>query len=225
MSANRKKLKEAEDDLLYRLSTATGSLLDTNFDGIWNNNEYLYSTSQSPNQIIVNYDTNTDGIVDGADDSTVQIPLADEEFEIYAEYGLEISAVPSAVLEAEEAFSATITRGGATDQDLLVFLQASHTDRVSLPETVLIPAGASSADFTVELIDNSLPYDAFTMTVTASAERFRASQVVLDVVDDVLPSLDVGIDLTSYDANGLDSSCGSNMGGWRAEAPTQRVGY
>ena len=28
MSANRKKLKEAEDDLLHRLATAKGSLLD-----------------------------------------------------------------------------------------------------------------------------------------------------------------------------------------------------
>ncbi|MDG2206889.1 MAG: hypothetical protein P8K78_03200, partial [Pirellulales bacterium] len=171
----------------------------------YSNLGYYFSITVDPNYLF-----GIDGfqVVDGADDSTVQIPLADEEFEIYAEYGLEISAVPSVVLEAEGTLSATITRGGATDQDLLVSLQTSHTDRVSLPETVLIPAGASSANFAVELIDNSLPYDAFTMTVTASAERFRDSQVVLDVVDDDLPSLDVGIELTSYDANGLDFSSG-----------------
>jgi len=40
------------------------TFLDTNFNGEWDNNEYLYSTSQSPNQIILNYDTNGDNIVD-----------------------------------------------------------------------------------------------------------------------------------------------------------------
>ncbi len=35
--------------------------------GEWDNGEYLYSTSQSPNQIIVNYDTNGDGMVDDSD--------------------------------------------------------------------------------------------------------------------------------------------------------------
>ena len=43
--------------------------LDSNLDGLWNNNEYLYSTSLSPNQIIVNYDTNGDGFVDESDDT------------------------------------------------------------------------------------------------------------------------------------------------------------
>ncbi len=46
--------------------------IDSNFDGIWNGNEFLYSTSQSPNQIILNYDTDGDGDVD-ADDSEPEI--------------------------------------------------------------------------------------------------------------------------------------------------------
>lgn len=44
--------------------------LDSDPDGLmgeWDNGEYLYSTSQSPNQIIVNYDTNGDGMVDDSD--------------------------------------------------------------------------------------------------------------------------------------------------------------
>ncbi len=51
--------------------------LDTNLDGLWSDNEYLYSTSQSPNQIIVNYDSNGDGQVDINDTPTI---LSDIEY-------------------------------------------------------------------------------------------------------------------------------------------------
>tara|TARA_B100000614_G_scaffold262628_1_gene297196 strand:+ start:1941 stop:4679 length:2739 start_codon:yes stop_codon:yes gene_type:complete len=52
--------------------------IDFNLNGIWDNSEYLYSTSQSPNQIIINHDTNFDGIVDDTDGEPVI--LSDIEF-------------------------------------------------------------------------------------------------------------------------------------------------
>ena len=165
-----------------------------------------------------NYLSGVDGfqVVDGADDSTVAIPLADEAFEIYAEYGLEISAVPSAVSEAAGTMIATITRGGAAAEDLLVVLESDEPSRATVPQTVLIPAGSSSAEFTIDLIDNSLPYDAYSLGISASADYLRSTQVTMDIVDDDLPLLDVGMELAWYDSNGTESSSGYLLAGTTA---------
>ena len=47
-----------DDDEIYQ---------DFNFNGIWDEGEPLYKSSDTPNQLIVNYDTNGDGIVDESD--------------------------------------------------------------------------------------------------------------------------------------------------------------
>ena len=60
-------------------------------------------------------------------------------------------------------------------EDLLVMLQCdASASRVTLPESVLIPAGSSTAEFSIDLIDNALPYDALSVAMTATADHFRA---------------------------------------------------
>ena len=174
---------------------------------------YYFSITVEPNYLF-----GVDGfqVIDGADDSTVAIPLADEAFEIYAEYGLQISDVPSVVSEAAGTMIVTITRGGAIDEDLLVDLQNDDLSRATVPQTVLIPAGSSSAEFTIDLIDNSLPHDAHSLGISASANHLRSAQVTVDIVDDDSPLLDVVIELALYDSNGIESSSGYLVAGTTA---------
>ena len=52
---------------------------DLNTNGSWDTGEPLYSISSSPNQIIVNYDTNGDGLVDETDGPPQALPEIDPD--------------------------------------------------------------------------------------------------------------------------------------------------
>ncbi|MEC7501847.1 MAG: right-handed parallel beta-helix repeat-containing protein, partial [Planctomycetota bacterium] len=165
-----------------------------------------------------NYLFGIDGfdVINGTDGSRISIPLTDQPWEIYEEYGLEISAVPNVIAENSASLTATITRGGAVTEDLLVQLQCSADSRVQVPQSVLIPAGSQSAEFTVDLIDNTLPYDAESIVLTASADHYRSAESSFDLIDDDLPLLDVGIDAVLYDFSGMESSSGYLLSGTTA---------
>tara|TARA_Y100001933_G_scaffold123841_1_gene123720 strand:- start:11920 stop:16299 length:4380 start_codon:yes stop_codon:yes gene_type:complete len=165
-----------------------------------------------------NYLFGIDGfdVINGSDGSRVSIPLANQSWKIYEEYGLEIAAVPEVVAENSGSLSATITRGGAISEDLLVQLQCSAASRVQVPASVLIPAGSSTAEFPISLIDNTLPYDAQSIVLTATADHYRTAESAFEMVDDDLPLLDVGMQVSLRDFSGVESSSGNLLTGTTA---------
>ncbi|HLP09524.1 MAG TPA: hypothetical protein VK178_15275, partial [Opitutaceae bacterium] len=90
-------------------------------------------------------------------------------------------------------FSLTLTEGGSGDlsvsipgilqQDLQVGLAASDAAVVSVPTTVVIPAGSTSASVAVTALDNTLKDGTRTPTITATAPSFAAATSAITVRD------------------------------------------
>ena len=72
----------------------------------------------------------------------------------------------------------TVTRNSPTDQDLTVYLMSSDTTRATVPATVIIPAGQTSATFTVTNLDQFANDGApHTVTIVAAAQTYQGLEV------------------------------------------------
>lgn len=90
------------------------------------------------------------------------------------------------------ATTATVSRNTATNAALLVNLSSSDTTEATVPPTVTIPAGAVSATFPVNTVqDNEVDGDQ-TVTLQAVAAGFSPGEDTLVVSDRDLPDLVVG---------------------------------
>ena len=87
------------------------------------------------------------------------------------------------------ATTATVTRNTETNDSLLVTLTSSLTNAAVVPDTVLIPAGATSAVFSVASINDGVSHGNQNVTLTASATNFTSGSDVLTVSDVNLPDL------------------------------------
>ncbi|MFN7805735.1 MAG: cadherin domain-containing protein, partial [Planctomycetaceae bacterium] len=68
-----------------------------------------------------------------------------------------------------ESATVTVTREVVTDQPLLVSLAGSSSSQISLPASVVIPAGEASATFTLTALDDIVPEPQLNVSVVASA--------------------------------------------------------
>ena len=97
---------------------------------------------------------------------------------------------------------ATVTRNTVANEALTVRLQASDTSVVNLPDSVIIPAGATSTKFEVSAVDNAAlsGNQAVTLTATPTDVETNAplptgtATASLEVLDDESPSLGLSID-------------------------------
>ncbi|MEC8338793.1 MAG: zinc-dependent metalloprotease family protein, partial [Planctomycetota bacterium] len=85
------------------------------------------------------------------------------------------------------ATTATVTRTGPTSGDLIVSLTSSDTSEATVPSTVTIPDGQSSATFDIAAIDDSDVDGTQTVTIAATASEFTGGSDTLDVTDDDIP--------------------------------------
>ncbi|MFN6107985.1 MAG: CARDB domain-containing protein, partial [Planctomycetaceae bacterium] len=100
------------------------------------------------------------------------------------------------------AFLGTIRRATATPDALTIELQASVASRLKIPETVVIPAGATQVDFAMNIVDNSTVDGDTDVVVDAygiyprDGARILASQSsrTVTVSDDDGPTLTVSLD-------------------------------
>ncbi|MGF1523107.1 MAG: beta strand repeat-containing protein [Leptolyngbyaceae cyanobacterium] len=98
--------------------------------------------------------------------------------------------------------TATVTRNTSTGEALTVTLSSSDASEATVPATVVIPAGQTSATFTVLGIDDAIADGTQTPTVTASAPNFATGSVDLAVTDDESAALTLDIDAASIAENG-----------------------
>ncbi|OYW76159.1 MAG: hypothetical protein B7Z37_09995 [Verrucomicrobia bacterium 12-59-8] len=97
---------------------------------------------------------------------------------------LTINGVPASISEGAATLSTpTLSLTGQAVADLVVTLSSS--DETALPSiTVTIPAGASSAAFDLDPVDDLLLDGTQNVTLTASAATFTSGSVNVDVLDD-----------------------------------------
>lgn len=82
------------------------------------------------------------------------------------------------------AATATISRTVGFDTDLTVTITNSNPRRVTAPGSVIIPAGSSSATFTVRAINDRTASGTQGATFTASAANFASAAATVSVRDD-----------------------------------------
>ena len=83
----------------------------------------------------------------------------------------------------------TVTRNTPTTTALTVSLLSNEINKLTVPATVTIPAGATSATFPVTVVNDQQIDGNKTATITASASGFLTGSDSAVVVDDNIPTL------------------------------------
>jgi len=89
------------------------------------------------------------------------------------------------------AANGTVTRNGSTASSLVVSLMSSDTTEATVSASVTIPAGATSAPFAVNSLDDGTTDGSQRATITASAMGYTSGSADLTVSDQDLPDLRV----------------------------------
>lgn len=115
----------------------------------------------------------------GFADATIDVTVTDNEA------ALSVSASPAAFSEnaGANASTLTVTRTGPTTADEVVILTSSNILKATVPATVTIPAGSTTATAVVTAVDNAAIDGAATVTITATATGFTSGTATLTVND------------------------------------------
>ena len=102
-----------------------------------------------------------------------------------------VSAAPAVFSEnsGPSASVGSVNVSAPAPNDLVVALASSNTNAASVPVSVTIPAGQTSASFFISAVDNALSDGTRTVTITATAGGYTNGTVQLTVTDDE-PSFD-----------------------------------
>ena len=108
-----------------------------------------------------------------------------------ASAALTVSVNTGSVSEAAGAGAATgtVTRSGDLTSALVVTLASNDTSEATVPATVTIPAGESSATFAIAAIDDAIVDGTQAVTFTASATSYTSGTINLNVTDNDTQSL------------------------------------
>ncbi|MCP4468205.1 MAG: DUF5011 domain-containing protein, partial [Halieaceae bacterium] len=82
------------------------------------------------------------------------------------------------------ATSATVSRNGSLDAELVVTLASDDATESSLPASVTIPAGQASASFSIDAVDDVFFDGTQSVNVLATATGYSGGSDSLDVTDD-----------------------------------------
>ncbi len=92
--------------------------------------------------------------------------------------------LPADVSETAGSASGTITVPSAPASDLTISLTSSNPSRVSVPATIVVPAGLTSVALPLTILDNDLLDGPEAVTITATAAGYSSSARVITVHDD-----------------------------------------
>ncbi len=117
--------------------------------------------------------------------------------------GIAVSASPAAFAEnaGAAASTGTVTIPTALGADLTVDLSSADTTEATVPATVTIPAGQTSATFPIAAIDDFLADGPQVFLITASAAGYLTGQISLTVNDDTDAPLAVSIVPAAFPEN------------------------
>jgi len=94
---------------------------------------------------------------------------------------------------ATASTTVTVTRNGSPASSLTVNLASNDTTEVTVPATVVIPAGQLSVTFAASAVNDGIIDGNQTATITATASGFPATNLSLSVTDRTYPVLPSGI--------------------------------
>ena len=102
---------------------------------------------------------------------------------------LTVALDKTSIREGDGVITATVTREGATDEPLTVYISGTSGSRASYPSSVVIPAGATSVTFDISVPNNDTAQVASELTLRASSSGYQSSAVTYTVEDDDVPGV------------------------------------
>ncbi|WP_158520982.1 choice-of-anchor Q domain-containing protein [Fuerstiella marisgermanici] len=127
--------------------------------------------------VIVDITGVTNGTENGIQQQTTTIVDDDDAA------ALTVSIVAASIDENAGTTTGTVTRNTGTTGDLTVNLSTSDTTEASVPSTVTILNGNSSATFTITGVDDAIVDGTQTVTITASVAAYTDGTDTVDVTD------------------------------------------
>ena len=112
--------------------------------------------------------------------------------------GISAVASKSSLKEGTDTeFQLTITVGRAPQQDLRVSLTSESMTRFSFPSSVIIPAGETSAQVTVRVVDDNVANGTIENKFTVSAANYSRGECLVILEDNDLPVLELTLTPTT----------------------------
>ncbi len=142
--------------------------------------------------------------------ATATINVADDE-----QPALALTFSTSTFSEKNGTSTGTVSRTGATSVALIVNLTSNDSSEATVPATVTIPAGASSATFTVTAVDDSILDGTQTVAIGASASGYQSTSANVQVTDDESAALTL-----SLATNAISEKNGTTTGTIARSGPT-----
>jgi hypothetical protein len=114
------------------------------------------------------------------------------------ESALTVSFATSPATVAKGSFiAATVTRTGSDDQAVTVALSTNTPNKIYVPATVMIPAGAASAAFSVQAINDDEIEGTQSYAFTAAAQGLVSAVADVTVTDSNVPNLTLSLTQTT----------------------------
>ncbi|MDZ4405532.1 M36 family metallopeptidase [Prosthecobacter sp.] len=99
---------------------------------------------------------------------------------------------PASVAEGSSSFTATLNASATSPVTVTVSLSSNDTTELTVPATVTLPANASSVNFTVTVVNDTLVDGPQNAVITASASGWTSGTATVSVTDnDALPALSI----------------------------------
>ncbi len=144
-------------------------------------------SSTVPNTIRTN---RLDGELRGADTRRQQVATKLDDLLSAGALGLVIGTTTFSESDGIAA-TGTISVSEAPVRDLVVTLTSSDTSEVTVPDTVTVAAGSTSATFDVTAVDDSTPDGTQTVTIGIEADRYDSASQVLTIEDNDVLTLSI----------------------------------
>ena len=116
--------------------------------------------------------------------------------------GLTVS-LPVDVTEGGAPVNGTLTVSAAPATDLTVSLVSSDPSRLSVPATLVIPAGQTSVPLTLTIHDNGLLDGLQAITITATAGGYASGISAVNVHDDETATLSINLPASATEGVGI----------------------
>ena len=135
--------------------------------------------------------------------------------------------VPASATEGDGrlAGQGTLSVSSPVDRDVLVSLTVDDISEVTVPESVIVPAGQSSAAFDLTIIEDDEIDATKTATITASVIGWISGSATIDVIDNENLNLTVTIPATANEGDGVLADAGtvSLSGTWATDLTVDLV--
>ncbi|MFT3787559.1 MAG: pre-peptidase C-terminal domain-containing protein [Tepidisphaeraceae bacterium] len=101
--------------------------------------------------------------------------------------------LPTDVLETDGSYTGELSVTTAPDTDLEITLTSADPTRLSVPATIIIPAGQTSVPLTLTILDDTLLNGPQSIVITATASGYPTNATVITVHDDEVGSLSLSV--------------------------------